>query len=130
MDLRTIARLTGVLGGLCWVVRWVLDLTGTGDDGMLDAFQWVGLGLLAVSLAGYGAGLVSRSATWLRVIVAVAFPLLVWSVLEVLRDAGDAVLVDFVVGGGVLLVSAVGLARGGGPEPEDQPRRAHGAHSR
>lgn len=129
MDLRTIARLTGVLGGLCWVVRWVLDLTGTGD-GLLDVLQWAGLALLGVSLAGYGAGLVSRSAVWLRVIVAVAFPLLVWSVLEVFRDAGDPVLVDAVVGGGVLLVSAVGLARGGGPEPEDQPRRAHGAHSR
>ena len=130
MDLRTIARLSGLLGGLTWVVRWVLDLTGAGDEAMLDAFYWGGLALLGVAMAGYGAGLVSRSAVWLRAIVAVAFPLLVWSVIEVLHDAGNPEAIDGVVGVALLALSGLGLARGGGPDADDQPRRTHGAHSR
>ena len=78
----------GLLGGLCWVLAlWV------------GALAWVGAVLLAVGVLGAGAGLVSRSATWLRVIVAVCFLALVGSVLQVLRDNLDD--------GGVLAVAGV-----------------------
>ena len=52
--MRTMTAVAGLAGGLCWV-------------GAL----WVGP--LAVAVLGAGAGLVSRSAVWLRIIAAVCF---------------------------------------------------------
>ena len=114
MPLPLVSRVAGVVGGLAWVLRQV---------GGVDALRWPGLVLLAVALAGAGAALVSSSAGWLRVIVAVAFPLLVWSVVEVLHESGDDALIDAVVGGVVALLCAVALARPGGT------RRHAGAHA-
>ena len=99
MNLRAVALVSGVVGGLCWSTRLVLDLTETGGTGLLDALHWAGLVLLAVAMVGFGAGLVSSSAAWLRVIVGIAFPALVWSVLEVFRPAADTEVVDGVFGG-------------------------------
>ena len=129
MNLRTVTLWSGVLGGSCWVVRAGLDLAGTDDGALVDALHWGGLVLLALALAGYGAGLESRSAAWLRLIVAVAFPLLVWSVLEVLRRAGDPAVIDGVLGLALLVVSGARM-RGARSRPEREPRRGHGAHSR
>jgi hypothetical protein len=112
--LTVVPRLAGVLGGLLLVVRHV---------GGADALRWPGLVLLAVALAGSGAALVSSSAVWLRVIVAVAFPVLVWSVVEVLHDSGDDSLVDALVGAAVALASVVALARPG------RARHHAGAHA-
>jgi hypothetical protein len=113
-------RLAGVLGGLTWVVR---HFVGVGGVGGVDALRWPGLVLLGLALAGAGAALVSSSAGWLRLIVAVAVPVLVWSVVEVLHDSGDDSLVDALVGGAVALVSLVGLTRPG------RDRRHAGAHA-
>ncbi len=93
MSLRVLAAAVGVLGGGCWVARWA-----AGDPAWGDGAHWAGLVLLAVALAVVGAGLVSRSALWLRVIVAIAFPALVWSVYAVVRGSGDAIALDGVVG--------------------------------
>ena len=94
---------------------------------LLDVLQWVGLVLLAVALAGLGAGLVGRSEVWLQAIVAVAFPLLVWSVLEVLHPAGDPEVIDGVFGvvrGRDLRPAAAWRTDGGrAARPE---RRVHG----
>jgi hypothetical protein len=95
MDPRMLARLCGVLGGLVWVVRWGLDGRGAGE-GVLGATYGAGFALLAIALAGAGAGL--AGAAWLRVLVAVCFPVLGWSVLMVLHDAIDEVRVDGVLG--------------------------------
>ena len=130
MNLRTVTSWSGVLGGLCWVVRAGLALAGTDEGAPVDALHWGGLVLLALALAGHGAGLVSRSAVWLRLIVAVAFPLLVWSVLEVLHTAGDPAVVDGVLGVVLLLVSARGMRGSGADRPADEHRRGHGAHAR
>lgn len=111
MNLRSLTRVAGVLGGLCWIVRLLLDAVGW-VAGALDPLYWTGLVLLAIALMGAGAGLVSKSAGWLRVIVGVAVPILVWSVLEVVRNGGDALLVDAVVGFAVLVVSVIGLRSG------------------
>lgn len=138
MSLRVLAAVVGVLGGGCWVARWA-----AGDPVWGGAAHWAGLVLLALALAVVGAGLVSRSALWLRVIVAVAFPALVWSVYTVVRGSGDAVGLDGVVGAvavawsvvvlGLALRSRGGDEGGGSPSPSTPPKpvkRKPGSHAR
>ncbi|MDN4162515.1 hypothetical protein [Nocardioides abyssi] len=104
-----LARSAGVVGGLAWLARW--PLTGDGSASTAaDVAWWVGLVALAVSLAAYGASLVKVG--WLRVVVGLALPVLVWSVLEVLRGEGDGPAVDGIAGLVVLGVSVAGLVRG------------------
>ncbi|MCW2850944.1 MAG: hypothetical protein JWM84_608 [Nocardioides sp.] len=107
-----VARLAGVLGGLAWLVRHVAGM---------EQLRWPGLALLGVALAAAGAGLVSSSAAWLRVIVAVCFPVLVWSVVEVLHESAEDALVDAVAGAAIALVCLLGWARGS--------RRPAGSHA-
>jgi hypothetical protein len=123
MNIRTLARVCGLLGGACWVVRLVRG----GEPA--DPLYWVGLALLFVGMFGLGTLLVSKGAVWLQVIVGIAFPLLVWSVVEVVHAAGDPVVIDAVVGvaiAGVCLL-ALGRSHGGDQQP---PRRHAGAHAR
>lgn len=120
MNLTRPASVAAALGGVVWLARWLTDAGPA--DGTSTSLYGLGVALFALALAGAGAGLVSSSAPPLRVLVAVAFPLLVWSVLEFLRPADDTVFVG--------LLGAVGLALGvvGGvrarPEPRERPRRA------
>ena len=125
MDLRTVTAGAGVLGGVCWLIRLVMDVAGAGDGTPSDALYWAGLVLIAVALAGVGAGLVGRE-RWLQAIVAVAFPLLVWSVLEVLHPAGNPAVIDGIFGLVVLAIGARRLLQG----REREPHRPHGAHAR
>ncbi len=131
MSLRVLAAVVGVLGGGCWVARWVAD-----DPTWGVRAHWAGLGLLALALAVVGAGLVSRSALWLRVIVAVAFPALVWSVYTVVRGSGDGLALDGAVGAVAVVWSLVVLllalrTRGGGGDPAPKPvKRKPGSHAR
>lgn len=140
MSLRVLAAVVGVLGGGCWAARWIAD-----DPSWGTGAHWAGLVLLALSLAVVGAGLVSRSALWLRAIVAIAFPALVWSVYAVVRGRGDAVALDGVVGAVALAWSLVVLvlalrSRGGGagdpatpataPVPPRPVKRKPGSHAR
>lgn len=115
MPLTLLARVAGVLGGLCWLVRAAAGV---------DELRWPGLVLLALALAALGAGLVSSSATWLRAIVAVAFPVLVWSVVEVVGGEDDGRVVDAVAGVVVALVCVLGLVRS---RAERHPAGAHSA---
>ncbi len=133
--MRASAAVAGLLGGLCWLAAFVLDSVSGGA--MVDALTWAGLALLAYAVLAAGASLVSRSATWLRVIVAVCFALLVWSVLEVLRDSIDGLAVYAVFGVIAAVVSVVALTRslaqpgpGSGPESGPGERRHPGSHSR
>ena len=129
MNLRALAVLAGLLGGACWAVRWILDLAGN-DPSWGETAHWAGLGLLGLALAGVGAGLVSRGAVWLRVLVAIAFPLLVWSVYSTIRGTGDDVRLDGLLGVVAILGSAVPLVRSRGERPVDErPRRRQGSHS-
>ena len=123
MNVRTLARVCGLLGGACWVVRLVRG----GEAG--DPLYWAGLALLFVGLFGLGTALVSKEALWLQVIVGVAFPLLIWSVVEVVHSAGAPVVIDAVVGVliGVTCLFALGGQRDGDEGP---PRRHAGAHAR
>lgn len=124
MSLSRPASAAAVLGGLLWLGRWLLDpVVGDAASGVL---HWAGVACFAVALAAAGAGLVSDSATPLRLLVAVAFPLLVWSVVEVLRPAGD-LLLDAVLGVAGLVVGGARLVRGR-PRPRSRSHRA-GAHA-
>ncbi len=127
MSMRTVTLLCGVVGGVAWLARWVLDLIGSGGAAG-DLLYWAGLVLLAVALAGFGAGLVSASATWLRAIVAVAFPLLVWSVLEVTDPGTDVALLDALLG--LIVVVTAGMALRPGPERPAASTHHRGAHAR
>lgn len=111
MDVRALGSVAGVLGGLCWVVPWVAEVGGS-TPGWSGALHWAGLGLLAASLAVVGAGLVSSSAPWLRVLVGVAVPLLVWSLYSVLRGGAGALVLDGMIGVLAVGLGAVALATG------------------
>jgi hypothetical protein len=127
--MRTPAAVAGLLGGLCWSGAYVLDATG-GSGGLVDALTWAGLALLAIAVLGAGAGLVSRSATWLRVLVAVCFAALVWSVLELLRDSVDGLTVYAAFGVLAAVVSVVMMVRSRPAAPEPTGRRVGGSHAR
>ena len=55
MDLHTLARLAGLVGGLCWVARFVMDLGGHGTGVVADGLYVLGLVLLAGALVAGGA---------------------------------------------------------------------------
>lgn len=131
--MRTTACLSGLLGGLAWLVAAVLDRAGV-DAGTTGA-MWIGGLLLAVATLATGACVVSRSAAWLRAVVALCTLALAASVLELLRGAGDPRTVDAVVGVVVAIAAVVVLRRPGAAveTPVSTPpgrRRARGTHAR
>lgn len=114
--MRTGAAVAGLLGGLCWVVAlWV------------DPLVWVGAVLLALAVLGAGAGLVSRSATWLRCLVAVCFLALVGSVVDVLSDDFTTTSVLAAAGAVAFVVAAVALSRR--PSAGSRSAGSRGAHA-
>jgi hypothetical protein len=123
VSLRVPSALAGLLGGACWVARAFTEQ---------DLLRWAGLALIGLCLMGAGASMVK--AAWLRALVAVAFPVLVWSVLEVVHDSSGAeeAHVDAVVGGAVALVALVTLvrARGSRRGRTRRDRRTTGSHAR
>lgn len=127
--MRMPVAVAGLLGGVCWLGAYLVDATSGG--GIVDALTWAGLALLAIAVLGAGAGLVSRSASWLRVIVAVCFAALVWSVLEVLRDSVDqlAVYAVFGVVAGVVAVVVLACRRPATAQPAGH-RATGGSHAR
>jgi hypothetical protein len=126
----TLVRLAGIVGGLCWIARAVLD-TGDGSAGAVDALHYGGLALLAIALLGIGAGLVSGLVA-LRVVVAVCLLALAWAVVSFLHTQYSDRLVDGVLGGLMVAYCAVGLLTrrkhdtGDGPPA---PRRSRGSHA-
>lgn len=130
MQVRALGPVAGVLGGLCWVVGWVADTAGVASS-WSDTVHWAGLGLLALALAVVGAGLVSKSALWLRLLVAVAFPLLVWSVYSVVRGDGDAVALEGAIGLLAVVVSGAFVVVGRRGAEATAPSRGgrHGSHA-
>ena len=98
MSLRSVATAFALVGGLCWVIRAFSDQ---------EVLGYAGFALLGIGAAAAGAALVSSSAPPLRVFVAVAFPLLVWSVLEVAKDAGTDRSVEGIFGAVGVVVALV-----------------------
>lgn len=129
MSLRVLALVAGLLGGACWVARWGADLAGNAPT-WSEQVYWVGLGLLGLALACAGGGLVSRSAIWLRLIVAAALPLLVWSVYAVVKGDEEAIMLDGVLGA-VAIVGSLGLyALTGRDAAAAESKRRPGSHAR
>jgi polyferredoxin len=108
---RSLACLLGFVGGGAWVLRFGLDLVGDPDGFLGTALEYAGLLLLLVALFAAGAGLVKQSTTWLRVVVGIAFPLLVWSVVTLAYPLGEvgvqalAGVVAIVVSGWVMVAA-------------------------
>ena len=125
MSLPVLARIAGLLGGLCWVARAVLDEVDA-SSAAVDALHWGGMVLVALALVGLGAELVSSSATWLRVIVAICVPLLVWSVLEAVRQGVADRWVEGGFGALLAVYCVIGLARA----RRHRERHTHGSHAR
>lgn len=125
--MRVAGPLLGLLGGLCWVARWGATSTD-GDPGWGPGAHWAGLAALGLALAVLGAGLVSRSALWLTLLVALACPMLVWSVYAVVSGEAGSITVDGVLGTVAVLGGAVLLvrARRSAPHPA---RGRHGSHA-
>ena len=124
----SLARVAGVLGGLCWLGRALLDDSG-GSDSAVNALHWGGLALIALALLGIGAGLVSGLAG-LRVLVAVCLTVLAWAVLEVLHHEYSDRWSDGVVGFLLAAYCVVGLVRRqrrGARTPRERPVGSHAA---
>lgn len=86
MDPRRIASVAAVLGGLVWLVRVGLIGAGAAPD-VADVLLVVGLALLVVALAAAGYTLVETAPVWLRAVVALATPLLVLMIWQLLDQA-------------------------------------------
>jgi hypothetical protein len=127
MSTRTLVRIAGVLGGLCWVGQAVVN-DYDAASAAANALYWGGAALILVALVGLGAGLVSGAA-WLRLIVGLCFPLLVWSILEILRAEASDDIVNGGLGLALALVCAAALLGGDGSS-DDQPAPRGGTHSK
>lgn len=110
LDLRRTAQAAGLVGGIAWVVAYFLPKDPRTTPGSLV----LGLGLLLLTVALFGLGLllVKSDVLPLRVFVALALPTLVWGVFAIVRDsASDRPLVDAVFGAAVGLISGLQLVR-------------------
>lgn len=125
MSQRTLVRIAGVVGGLCWLGQAAVNKYDAAAAAV-NALYWGGSALILVALVGLGAGLVSGAA-WLRLVVGLCFPLLVWSILEVLHAETSDSIVDGGFGLGLALICAAALL--GGVTREDDPARG-GNHAK
>jgi hypothetical protein len=123
---RTLVRIAGVLGGLCWLGQAAVNDYDAATSAV-NALYWGGAALVLVALVGIGAGLVSGAA-WLRVVVGLCFPLLVWSILEVLHAEISDDVVDGGFGLALALVCTAALL--GGAPKDDEATPEGGSHSR
>jgi hypothetical protein len=127
----TLVRVAGIVGGLCWIARAILD-TGNVSAGLIDALHYGGLALLVISLLGIGAGLVSGIAA-LRVVVAVCLVALAWAMVSFLHQQYSDRAVDGILGGLMVAYCVVGIlarrsSEDGGSDP-GRPHRSRGSHA-
>jgi hypothetical protein len=77
-DLRRLTQIAGLVGGVVWVLAYFLPDDGAAETTLLT----VGAVLLTIALCGLGLLLVRSDFLALRIFVAIAVPVLVWSVIE------------------------------------------------
>lgn len=126
--MRMAFALAGLLGGGAWIAAYVVDRVSPGA--LVDQLTWGGAALLGIAVLGMGAGLVSRSAVWLRLLVAVCFLALVASVLVVLRQSGDDLVVDALVGALAVVFATVAAVVRRPPSADAPGHRAGRSHAR
>lgn len=116
MSPRLAAVASAMIGGGLWIFRWVAEAP--------VAVHWVGLVLVALALVPVGARLVSGVAP-LRVVVAVALPLLVATLVELVRPASDAGGVGALLGVVTVVVAVGAMAATAQPAVAESRHRAH-----
>ncbi len=88
---RTLVALGAILGGLCWIATYLVDRS----DDLLTILWWAGLVLMTVAFLGAGVRLVRTGTVWLQLVVGLATPALVWSVVWAFKSGdADAEVVD------------------------------------
>ena len=98
VQLRTLIALGAIVGGLCWVTEFLAEGAGA-SGGLLTLLQWAGLVLMTVAFLGGGINLVRIGNLWLELVVGVATPALVWSVVWAFKSGdADPYLVDGIFG--------------------------------
>lgn len=104
MTLRQLGGGLSVLGGLLWIVRWLIGASG----GLSSVMLYLGLAVILVGLMCIGLTLVKGSSRMLDVVVGFALPALVWSVYWAIREGVtfDLQTYDGVVGVLAVLVGA------------------------
>jgi hypothetical protein len=126
----SLARLAGILGGLCWIGRALLD-DGNGPTSVIDALHYGGLALLVIALLGIGAGLVSGLVA-LRVVVAICLVALAAAVVSFLHQQYTDRAVDGILGGLMVAYCVTGILARRSQDREDggpKPRRSSGSHA-
>lgn len=87
-----IASMVAVVGGVGWLAKVALIWAAGGTEGLLSGLTFlVGLLGLVVALGAAGYSLVRTAPIWLRLVVSVAFPVLVFMVWQVLDSAIHAI---------------------------------------
>ena len=121
MTPRLVAAALGGAGGLLLVVAGGLSFLAHDSSGWLGVVAVLGYAATVAALVVVGYGLVSQAPVWLRVIVSVAFPLLMASVWQVVDQALDdgiggwkAPATSHLLAGAIVLAAAlVGFRRPG-----------------
>ena len=126
MSHKTLVRIAGVVGGLCWLGQASVNKYDAAEAAV-NALYWGGGALILVALVGLGMGLVS-GARWLRVLVGLCVPLLFASILEILHAEISDNVVDGGFGLSLALVCAAALL--GGATRDDEAATRGGAHSK
>jgi hypothetical protein len=93
--MRALACATAVLGGACWVLRYVTEN---------ENLYWIGLVLLGITALFAGLAAVPKAPAWLQAIVGVGSVGLFWSVTMTLHSAAADATVDLVLGALAFLV--------------------------
>jgi hypothetical protein len=130
VSLTTLARIAGILGGLCWMGRAILD-NGDGPASVIDGLHYGGLALLVIALLGIGGGLVSGLMA-LRLVVAVCLVALAAAVLSFLHQQYSDRSVDGILGGLMVLYCVIGILARRGRQREDgvaETHRSRGSHA-
>lgn len=120
-----LAKLAGVVGGLCWLFQAAINQYDAAGAAV-NAMFWGGAALIAVALVGMGAALVS-AAPALRVLVGLCVPVLVFSILSALR--GEAASENVIDGGFGLVLALVCAASLLGGSAIEEPSRG-GSHAK
>ncbi len=111
MIVRTMAAVTGLLGGVVWIVAAVL---GWGDDPLVDlpdTLWLVGYGLFVVCAAASGYTLVTTAPLWLRAVVTLGTGALAAVVVLSFAPELEVPAIPVLVGG--VLLALASLVAGG-----------------
>jgi hypothetical protein len=110
VQLKSLIALGAIGGGLCWIAKFFAERGGA-SGGLLDALLWAGLVLMTIAFLGGGVNLVRIGNHWLELVVGLATPALVWSVVWAFRGDLDPYAVDGVFGALAVLYGLLTVLR-------------------